>query len=181
MGVPLIEYLIDIGREHDQGLIRKSWLNGYWGRKVGATTYRPSALRGVRRGIYVKGQHRRIACLLPRCQVLVARPPDWPEGILGYAVFSLPSPGMDGGVLHWWEVKRRYRRFGVGRALLHSAMEVMGVQPGHRTPEELAERDPRGAPRCSHNVDSFCEPLWSRGFVFDPYAIERILDEKADC
>lgn len=156
----MIDYLIDVGRDHDQGYIRSSWIETYW--------HRNGQHKGVRRGVYVRGQKARIKHILRNANILVARPPDWPEGILGYTV---TTPGA----LHWWCVKPTYRAYGVGRALLHSALEALGMDdPGPKGAGELAERNPKQAIVYTHDRYPFTQALWRRGIVYDPYEVERI-------
>lgn len=55
--------------------------------------------------------------LLPRCRVLVARPLDWPEGVLAWVA---SEQRRDGWVLHWAYTKELFRRQGLVSQLIEA-------------------------------------------------------------
>lgn len=154
----MLDCKIDIGRESDRPFIADSWARAYGQRN--------DALKHIRHGVFRRGQYERIARVLKRAHVLVARPLDWDEGILGYVVTTPKA-------LHWWHVKRTFRRNGVGRRLLHEALERMGVDPEPQSDDVLAAM--RVGPACyTHHRFPYVEPLWRRGLHYDPYELERL-------
>lgn len=154
----MLDCKIDVGRETDRQFIGDSWAKSY-------ATHN-DVLKHIRHGVYKRGQYERITRVLARASVFIARPDDWPEGIIGYIV---TTPGA----VHWWHVKRTYRANGVGRRLLHHALERMGVDPEPKTDEELSKL--RVGPACyTHHRTPYVAPLWRRGLHFDPYELERL-------
>lgn len=138
-------FILTDGTPDDCAFIATSWTQSYWASPIN---------KYVRRGVYVQGMRNRIASILDRSQVLIARPDDdWREGILGYVVYQ-PGPQ---GVIHWWLVKKAWRRQGIGRALLEGALAVAGPDPTY-------SHHPRG---------SMAEALWRRDVYYDPFTLDQ--------
>lgn len=93
-------------KPEDRAYVLDSWLRSYeqspWAMQVGERAY-------------FERQRPLTERLLRDCDTVIARPVDWPDGIVGWACGqSLPSTF----VLHYANVKRDYRRIGLGRALV---------------------------------------------------------------
>jgi len=108
-----LPHVITDMREHDHELVVDSWLSSY--RNSPATHDTPS-------GLYYRRQRKVAMRLLGHSDVKVARPPDWPEGVLGWLCAEQCE---DTFVLHYGYVKAPYRRHGLGRALI-TAFEPHG-------------------------------------------------------
>lgn len=104
---------IDAAAATDEAFILRSWLLSWRHAEVA---------RRMPGDAYYDWQRRRIGRLLERGAVLVARPDDWPEGILGW----LCGECVDGAVVHYVYVKRRERRSGVAGALVSELVGACG-------------------------------------------------------
>jgi hypothetical protein len=92
----------------DLAVIGDSW------RKSGRNTPRT---HGWSDAAYYAWADLHIEQLLPRCQVLVARPPDWSEGVLAWVASEQRG---DAWVLHWAYCKELFRRQGLVSQLIEA-------------------------------------------------------------
>ncbi len=106
-------FRIDRYRDHDASFVIDSWLRGY--------RTSPSASK-LADDEYEALQRPTIDRLLSRSTVLVARPLDWPEGIMGYLVAEQTPSAF---VVHWSHVKPAFRSLDIRGALI-DAMEPRG-------------------------------------------------------
>jgi ribosomal protein S18 acetylase RimI-like enzyme len=135
-GRNLEHLLIEPAREHDEAYVYDSWLEGY--RHSPRTCKWPvEAYRAFQRAA--------IDRLLKRSTLVVARPHDWPEGVVGWLCCE-QTP--DAFILHWASVKPAFRRQGVLAML-------------------LASQTPQGALLYSHLRPPFTDTLNRRGFAWD--------------
>jgi hypothetical protein len=108
------QFVLDEYRpEHDEAFLHATWLSGY---RNSPRTHRLSDAD------YDASQRATIKRLLKRSRVLVARPPDWPEGI---AAWMCAEQDDDAFTVHWCHVKAQWLPLGMHRALL-SAFEPHG-------------------------------------------------------
>jgi len=101
-----IPHAITPMRDHDHAFVLDSWLESY--------RHAPSSHR-LPSGVYFTRQRRTVERLLSHSDVKVARPPDWPEGVLGWLCAEQCG---DVFVLHYGFVKSFYRKRGLGKALV---------------------------------------------------------------
>lgn len=133
--------LIEPARPHDIAHVYDTWLRGY--RESPRTAKWP-------REVYVTYQRAVIDRMLarPTVKLTVARPDDWPEGIVGWLCAEQLA---DRFVVHFAVTKPHRRREGVLAAL-------------------LADRRPLGQLTFSHLRPPFTETLKKRGYVHDRHA-----------
>ena len=113
-----------------------SWLEGY--RESPRTCKWPAPA-------YYAFQRAAVDKLLERSTLVVARPADWAEGVVGW----LCGEQLEGAwVLHWASVKPSFRRQGVLTAL-------------------IASQSPVGRLVYSHLRPPFTDTLNRRGFAWD--------------
>jgi GNAT superfamily N-acetyltransferase len=96
--------------EDDLNFILNSWMTSY----RTEYTFLPDK-------VYYVGMQKLIGALTLESQVLIAHEPDDPNKILGWMVYRPPSEAGAAILVHYAYVKHRYRRFGLGKRLLHSA------------------------------------------------------------
>lgn len=132
----MLELVIEPAKAHDEPLVYDSWLEGY--RESPRTCRWPAEA-------YYAFQRAAIDRLLKRSSVVVARPVDWAEGVLGWLCCE-QTPGAF--VLHWAAVKPPFRRQGVLTAL-------------------LASQSPEGRLVYSHLRPPYTDTLNRRGFAWD--------------
>lgn len=129
---------IDVATGSDMPFVMRSWLMSWRHSEV---------TRTMPGDAYYDWQRKRIDGLLPRCVVLVARPDDWDQGILGWLCGEVVP---EGSVVHYVYVKRRSRREGIATALL----------------QQLVDTAPAYA--FTHRRHPYHRWLESRGFVHRP-------------
>jgi hypothetical protein len=133
-----IPHVITPMRDHDHSLVLNSWLESY--RKAPSSHRLPS-------GVYYTRMRRTAERLLSHSDVKIARPPDWPEGVLGW----LCAEQCEGVfVLHYGFVKAFYRRNGLGKALVDAF-------------------DPRGRKVFTHLRPPYTDHLRNLGFSHAPH------------
>jgi len=125
-----LPHRIESMQAHDVDFIWSSWLK----------SYRSSPhTRKWSEAAYLDYQRPRIERLLGRSQVLVARPLDWAQGILGYLVYE---PNL----IHYVYVKSTYRHQGVARSLLAtSGVQLSECSYSHRVPPFALYLDSAGS------------------------------------
>lgn len=162
----MTDHVITPMRPYDRSFVFASWKAGYrdspemgWLQHVAAQCD-DAATHDQRRAelaawhkdaaeeAYDASMQRRIERLLTRSRVLVARPPDWPEGILGWVCSEQTA---DTFLLHWAHVRKRYRARYTGHSLLW---------------ELVAALEPRGALRFTYLRPPFTDALTSHGYAF---------------
>lgn len=136
-----MHFTITEATDDDLRFVRSSWTYGY--RESPRTCRWPVEAYSI----FIVDQLDRI---LPRSTTLVARPPDWSEGILAWLCFEQRP---DQHIVHAAYVKPPYRRTGIATALLEASK-------------------PHGALSFSHLRPPYVEPLKRRGYVFDRRAAE---------
>lgn len=102
---PTPGWVLRPGEPDDLNFIRATWLRGY---KHASRFARP-----IPSEIYFRRHHEVVEAILrrPTTSVEIASHPDAPSVILGYLV-------REGDVVHYVYVKKPFRRFGIGRALM---------------------------------------------------------------
>lgn len=110
-----MQYVIADATPDDLGFVGDSWRRSY--RESPGTYNWPQAAYDAWIGV-------RLAELLPRCRVTVARPEDWAEGVLAW-VASERRPGAY--VLHWAFCKGPFRRSGLVSALVEAQRPELGA------------------------------------------------------
>jgi len=103
-----IPHCIDDMRDHDNEIVMDSWLSSY---------RNSPGMHDVPAGLYYRRQRQVVMRLLGHSTVKVARPLDWPEGVLGWVC---AEHGGDEFILHYGFVKSVYRRHGLGMSLLRA-------------------------------------------------------------
>lgn len=106
------DVVLERANRGDAKLVYSSWIKSY---------RHSEAAHKLPNGVYEPFQrdviHRLLAA--PGTCVYVARPTDWPDGVLGWVC-------AEPGVMHYAYVKSPYRRLGLGRTLLAYAAEQLG-------------------------------------------------------
>lgn len=101
-----IPHVITPMREHDHDFVLNSWLMSY--RRAPGSHHLPN-------GVYFRRMRRVAERILSHSDTKVARPLDWPEGVLGW----LCAEQCDGVfAVHYGFVKVFYRKRGLGKALI---------------------------------------------------------------
>jgi hypothetical protein len=91
-------------RDHDEAFVYETWLRGF-----------QNSPRGLRTDDYWASQRAVIDALLGQSEVLVMRPGDWAEGIVGWICAERRSSTH---AVHAFFTKRDFRRMGVAKTLL---------------------------------------------------------------
>lgn len=112
----------------DVPFIRHSWVMSYckhatlgdWQPERGVGSARCSS------SIYVPEQHALIAQILQRAQCIVACNREDEEQIFGYVVFEEQD---DRPCFHYVYVKEKFRKLGIGRALIEEAARLLPKGP----------------------------------------------------
>lgn len=145
----MTEYVATPMRPCDRAFVFASWKAGYrdspemgWVRAV-ASRHRDAAEEA-----YDASMQRRIERLLARSRVFIARPPEWPEGIMGWAC---GEQTRDAFLLHWAHVRKRHRARNTGRSILWAL---------------VPEFEPRGALRFTHLRPPFTDALTRHGYAY---------------
>jgi hypothetical protein len=138
-------------RPCDRAFVFASWKAGYRDSPdMGWVSQAAAQHRAVVEEAYDGWMQLRIERLLARSQVLVARPPDWPEGIMGW-VCGEQTPSAF--LLHWAHVRKRHRARYTGRSLLWGLVPML---------------EPRGLLRFTHLRPPFTDALTRNGYLFAP-------------
>lgn len=135
-------------KHHDTALIYASWLEGF--RRAPMHARRATAE-------YYAHQHPAITEMLARSKVLVARPHNWDEGVVAWAVGEQRREGF---VLHAAYTKQVCRRQGLARRLV----EAM---------------DPRGPMLFSAYRPPYTRWLEPLGFKYEPRAFPALREKAA--
>lgn len=143
----MLAHVISEAKPHDHALIYASWLEGF---RRSPLTARMTSTE------YYGMQHPAITELLERSKVLVARPPDWAEGVMAWAVGEQARRAF---VLHAVYVKAWCRRQGLARALVQAMapqgelLYSAGRPPFTRILDERGYRhEPRAFPRAKEKT-----------------------------
>jgi GNAT superfamily N-acetyltransferase len=109
--VASIAFALRPGAQEDEGFVYSTWLKNF--------KYSSRFANRIPDTVYFAAHKRLIEAAVARSHVLVAVDPAAPLVIYGYAV---AEPGRDlvPGCLHFLFVKARWRKLGVGRALVEA-------------------------------------------------------------
>lgn len=142
-----LDYVISEAKPHDEALIYDSWLS---------SMRRAPMYNGYSTTRYYEAQHPAITELLARSKALVARPPDWAEGVMAWAVGEQRRGAF---ILHGMFVKAWCRRQGLARALVQAMapqgelLYSAGRPPFTRILDERGYRhEPRAFPRAKEKT-----------------------------
>lgn len=136
---------IEPARACDRDYVFDSWMRSY---RDSPRTHK------LEQEVYDDHMQARIERLLARSIVLVARPDDWPEGILGWACVE---PGDGTMTIHYGYTKNRLRGQGIFWTLVH-----------HAQGSNSAATDPSVERYFTHLRPPFSNTLIKNGYVHAP-------------
>ncbi len=143
-------WTLDTMRAHDRDYVFDTWKRSY------RESPRGLALLDLGEDVYGDHMQATIERLLPRSRVLIARPPDWAEGILAWAcVEQLP----DVFAVHYGFAKRRARKRATGESLFWALIDGAA---------------PRGRGVFTHLRPPYTATLTNHGYAFAPEYLRRV-------
>lgn len=112
---PALSLLVRDAVEADHNFIFATWLNHFRDGPVGKLPIQE---------VYFREQHLLIEKLLGRCKVLIAANPEAEDHLFGWLVGEVVAGS---GVVHYAFVKSPFRKSGVGRKLVTTFEDIVGV------------------------------------------------------
>lgn len=127
----------------DLSFVYSSWLRSYRASREGQQITHDQR--------YYAMQHCLVEHLIGRGTVLVARPGDWDEGIVGWVC---GEPTTEARIVHYVYVKKPYRKHGLARALTDRLSEQFGDRHEYTI--------------FTHRAEPFTSAVKRWGWHFDP-------------